>query len=107
MAYKEAKAQYAINTEYRRAKHEQKLAALVEKAVDAPPPPPFPGAQFLAFIYGKDVKFNQWGGLNVTIAIPMECLTEGLKLRECFGAPLSIDVQLWSPFVEAAQSDDA
>jgi hypothetical protein len=87
-----------IDMEWKRPKHEQ----ILDEA-SAIPQQPFEGCQFIAHLKGRDVKFNQFGGLDITLSIPVEMVDYALPLRHAFrrGVVLSIDAQPWRPYTDA------
>lgn len=89
--------------EWRRAVHQQIL-----DESSAPPIQTFEGCQFIANLKGRDVKFNQYGGMDITFSIPPEMIDYALPLRHAFrrGVVLSVDCQPWRPYTDAVQELD-
>lgn len=89
--------------EWRRATHQQIL-----DESSATPIQTFEGCQFIANLKGRDVKFNQYGGMDITFTIQPEMVDYALPLRHAFrrGVVLSLDVQPWRPYTEAVSELD-
>lgn len=92
---------------WRRAVHKQ----LLEEAALDGAPPDFKGTQFIAFMLsgGKGITFDRTGSIVVSFAAPAEMAEHVMKLRAAMmmGAPLSIDIQLWEPYIDAVNAPDA
>ena len=61
----------------------------------------FERTQFVGYMTDK-VSFNRNGDMLVVIQVPYEFKELALPLTNAFGLPLSIDVELWAPFRNAA-----
>jgi hypothetical protein len=57
----------------------------------------FTHTQFIGYLDG-DIKMKRSGDLALTISIPFEYATLAFPLHKAFGLPLSVDIQLWSPY---------
>lgn len=60
----------------------------------------FQSAQFVAHLK-SDMKFTKNGDVELTLSIPHEFKHLVFPMSDAFGLPLSIDVRVWAPFVEA------
>lgn len=60
----------------------------------------FESTQFVGHV-SDQLKFNRNGDMIITIQVPYQFKHLALPLADAFGLPLSIDVQLWEPYVEA------
>lgn len=48
------------------------------------------------------MRFGRSGDLTITLTVPYEYKHLAQPLADAFGLPLSVDVQPWAPFKEAA-----
>lgn len=62
----------------------------------------FDRTQFVAYLSGSDMKFARNGDVLVTMRVPYEHRDRAIMLTDAFGLPLSVDIELWEPYREAA-----
>lgn len=64
----------------------------------------FSSTQFVGHI-SDAIRFNRNGDMLVTIQVPYQFKHLALPLADAMGLPLSWDVQLWEPYIEAKDGD--
>ena len=81
------------NRAAQRPPHEQIVSFNDKRVID------FQGVQFVAHL-GADAKFTRQGDLVVTLHVPFEFKHLAFPLTNAFGIPLSVDIQVWKPYVD-------
>jgi hypothetical protein len=63
----------------------------------------FQGCQFVGYITGDMKMKPSTGSMQVTLSIPMEFAHLAADLRFAGGLPLSVDIQIWEEYLQAAK----
>lgn len=85
-------------------KREPHTQTLDERELEAPPD--FKETQFIAHLDMQSFKYDRHGSVIVQLVVPPEFSEEALVLRFSKGIPLSVDIQVWKPFLRVDEDDD-